>query len=178
MGRLGYDRVKAILRSLNIYRDKRLLRGLFSALDVHAAGTLAFDQVVQVRSMLAATSCLASNYARPYAQLVDMLRDRPDIAGVFARLASLAPASGATDEGASDSSSAMAAPTPTSSHLPQGVVVSASDAMPGASPLASAAAIAGAASIAAHTALLPVAAFLQFLQEQQVGLSVCSAQRA
>ena len=47
-GRIAYDRVKAILRSLNIYRDKRTLRSLFSSIDEHATGTIAFDQFVQV----------------------------------------------------------------------------------------------------------------------------------
>lgn len=47
-GRISYDRAKMILRTLNVYRDKRLLRCLFDALDIHATGTLAFDQFVQV----------------------------------------------------------------------------------------------------------------------------------
>lgn len=66
-GRIGYDRVKAILRALNIYRDKKQLRELFSSLDIHASGTLAFDQFVkesEMRFLLLCGRCVVILVAR------------------------------------------------------------------------------------------------------------------
>lgn len=61
-GALSYDRIKAILRRLNIYRSKKALRAVFNAADATGSGRLTFDAFVR---------------------LVDSLRDRPDIHAVF-----------------------------------------------------------------------------------------------
>jgi len=73
---LPYHGVKAVMRRLNIYRDKRTMKGLFDKLDAGAAGALSFETFVE---------------------LVDLLRDRPDILHVYTAL--LPPAATPADVG-------------------------------------------------------------------------------
>lgn len=101
-----------------------------------------------------------------------MLRDRPDIAGVFARLNS---ASGAVEEG--DLGRAPSASLHRDSNHAVLDAVSAADIQtpsPAASStLSDGVADSSPAAAAAHAALLPVSAFLQFLRDQQVRMCGC-----
>jgi hypothetical protein len=70
---ISYERVKAILRRLNIYKGKKVLRAMFAAVDVRGEGALSFEAFVR---------------------LIDLLRDRPDIATVYAAHAGAGRAAG------------------------------------------------------------------------------------
>ena len=168
-GRISYDRAKVILRTLNVYRDKRLLRGLFDSLDIHATGTLAFDQFVQVRwrAVQSVGSVHANVPSVISMQLVDMLRDRPDIAAIFNALSVLgAAAASNTDEITPEMP--PASPLPSSIHAavspPADVAVPQCLTSDGGTECGS---IAPSAT-ASPTLLLPVTTFLYFLRVQQV----------
>ncbi|RYG40193.1 hypothetical protein EON68_04530, partial [archaeon] len=87
-GFITYDKVKLILRRLNIYKNKKLLRSMFNTVDVAGTGSLSFEAFVR---------------------MVDLMRDRPDVSAVYHNIAAAAAAAAAS---AASSTATTPATTP------------------------------------------------------------------